>query len=130
MKSLTVLLTRCQTQFAKTWSAKSVKSGPGLLYVYLSPVLHDMLTLRQRIKLSRFQKWQNRYRRARSSNGLNAGLRRYLPSRQYIANDPAEIGDFVEQDEEIATIETDKVHTYAPGYSFTDTPSPIRLTSL
>ena len=58
------------------------------------------------------------------------GSTEILPSGQYSANDPAEIGDYVEQDEEIATIETDKVQTYAPGYSFADTPSPIRLTSL
>lgn len=37
---------------------------------------------------------------------------------QQHANYLAEIGDFVEQDEEIATIETDKVHiVYLPRWS-------------
>ena len=75
-----VLLTSCQTRqihFTEAKNAYFLHASPALLYVYWSLILSNFLTLRQRIKSLRFQRWQNRYRKAPSSNGLNAGLRKY-----------------------------------------------------
>lgn len=109
-KGFIVVLTSCQTKFAKAKNAWSPGTGPALLYVYWGPVLRIILTFSQRIRLLRFQKWQSRYRKALSSSGLNAGLRKHPQLEQHNSDYLAEIGDYVEQDEEIATIETDKVH--------------------
>lgn len=109
-ESFTVVLTSCQTKFAEAKNAHSPGAGPALLYVYWGPVLSDVLTFCQRIRSLRFQRWQSRYRKALSSSGLNAGLRKHPQIEQYNADYLAEVGDYVEQDEEIATIETDKVH--------------------
>lgn len=103
------MLTRRQIQYAEAKKVCSLDTDTALWYVYWSPLFSGTLTLCQRIKLSRFQRWQNLYRKALSSNGQNVGLPKYSETEHYNFNNRAEIGDYVEQDEEIATIETDKV---------------------